>query len=274
MSQFAPENRSITTLRQVYNHWPAYLIGYGGGAILSLVVAIISIKQGWWSFIPFVLALLLVLAYFFLVSLWVAYIRNEAEEAECLLSWAQLSPTDSLAYIDLGQRRLALHLVSYLTTGKVTMIDVYNPQLTTSAALARARTYSPPLFQGDPRIHWLDGSCDLLPLPDKCVPAVIMPYILSEFWQNGDREQLLREAYRILKPGGRLIVLEAVRQPSNALMFGPLVWGRPAAAYWHNTLTQAHFTIRKEQSLQAGFAQIFRADKPVQYQSRQLDLGF
>jgi len=274
MSQFAPENRSITALRQVYNHWPTYLLGYGGGAILALVVAIVSVTRGWWSFIPLVLALLLVLAYFFLVSLWVAYRRNEAEEVELLLSWAQVKPTDSLAYIDLGQRHLALRLVSYLTTGKVTIIDVYNPQLTTGAALVRARAYAPPLLQGDPRIHWLDGSCDLLPLPDKCVPAVIMPYILSEFWQNGDREQLLREVYRILQPGGRLIMLEAVRQPSNALMFGPLVWGRPAAAYWHNTLTQADFIVRKEKSLHAGFAQLFRADKPVQYQSRQLDLGF
>lgn len=274
MSQFAAESRSITALRQVYNHWPTYLVGYGGGTILSLVVVVISVTRGWWSFIPLVLALLLVLAYFFLVSLWMAYVRNEAEEAELLLSWAQLSPTDSLAYIDLGQRRLALRLVSYLTTGKVTIIDVYSPQLTTSAALVRARTYSPPLFHGDPRIHWLDGSCDLLPLPDKCVPVVILPYILSEFWQNGDREQLLREVYRILKPGGRLIMLESVRHSSTALVFGPLVWGRPAAAYWHKALIQADFTIRKEQTLHAGFAQAFRADKPVQYQSRQLDLGF
>jgi ubiquinone/menaquinone biosynthesis C-methylase UbiE len=274
MRYSASENRSTAAFRQIYYHWPTYLMGYGGGAIFSIVVAIISFAQGWWSFIPLLFALLLVLTYFFVASLWLAYTRNEAEEAHLLLAWAQLSTTDSLAYLDLGQRHLALRLVSYLTTGKITIIDVYNPQLTASAALARARTYTPPLPQGDPRIHGLEGSCDLLPLPDKCVPVVILPYILTEFWQHGDREQLLREVYRILKPGGRLILLESVRHPANVVVLGPLVWGRPAAAYWQTVLTQAGFSLRKEQSLQSGLTQAFRADKPVQYQNRQLDLGF
>ncbi|MBP7997865.1 MAG: methyltransferase domain-containing protein [Chloroflexi bacterium] len=274
MNQRLPENQINQALRHVNAHWPAYLLGYGGGAIAVLSLALVSVRQGWWGFIPLMLASLLILIYFFGASLWMAYKRDEQAEANLFLAWAQLSPLDTFAHIDLGQRQLALHLVRYLTTGKLTVIDVFNPQLTPGRALSRTREQARPWPQAEPRLICLEGSVDLLPLPDRSVPVVTMAYTLPEFWQRGDQEQLLREIYRILKPGGRLIVLEQMRHPQNVWFLGPLVWRWPAAAYWHELLTTTGFTIRKEQPIHARLAQLFRADKPVQYQSRQLDLGF
>lgn len=274
MSQRLTNNEITSTLRHVYIHWPTYLLGYGGGAILALALVLLSVEREWWSFIPLMFALLLILTYFFGASLWMAYTQNERSEVQHIMAWAQLAPTDSFAHIELGQKRLALQLVRYLTTGKMTVIDVYNPQLTPGSAIARARSKSYPSGQTDPRLLWMEGSIDLLPLPDKSVPVVTMAYTLAGFWQEGDREQLLQEIYRVLKPGGRFILLERVRQPQHLIALGPLVWRWPAAAYWRTRLSHAGFTIRKEQALHDGLAQAFRADKPVQYQSRQLDLGF
>jgi SAM-dependent methyltransferase len=274
MSQFVTENRLDAALRQVYSHWPTYLLGYGGGALFALIIVLVSVQQEWWGFIPLMLAFLLVLIYLFSASLWMAYRQNEQDDTLLLYTWAQISPTDSLAHIDLGRRHIPLRLLRFLTTGKLSVIDVYNPQLTPGAALVRARNQATHTVQTDPRLIWLEGSVDLLPLPDKSMPVVTMAYTLPEFWQSGDREQLLAEIYRVLKPGGRLILLERVRQPQNVMLLGPLVWNWPAAAYWSALLTQAGFTIRKQESLHAGLVHAFRADKPVQYQSRQLDLGF
>ncbi|MCL4871214.1 MAG: methyltransferase domain-containing protein [Anaerolineae bacterium] len=262
------------TLRQVYVHWPAYLVGYGGGALLALVVVFISMQRQWWGFIPLMLAFLLLLAYFFAASLWVAYQKNETAATLILLTWAQLQPTDSFAHIDLGRRSVGERLARYLTTGKLTVIDVYNPQLTPGAALARARSIAGPMLLSDPRLTCLEGSIDLLPLPDKSMLVVTMIYTLPEFWQQGDQEQLLQEIYRILKPGGRLILLEQARQPANIMMLGPLVWHWPAAAHWQHLLQKTGFTIRKQEMIQAGLTVAFRADKPVQFQNRQLDLRF
>ncbi len=274
MRQFVAENRLNSALRQVYTHWPTYLFGYGGGALLALLIVLISVQQKWWGFIPLMLAFLLVLIYLFGVSLWMVYQHNEQDDTVLLFAWAQISPTDSLAHIDLGRRQIPLRLLRFLTTGKLSVIDVYNPQLTPSTALVRARNQAAHMTQADPRLVWLEGSVNLLPLPDKSMPVVTMAYTLPEFWQRGDREQLLAEVFRVLKPGGRLILLERVRQPQNMLLMGPLVWNCPAAAYWQTLLTQAGFTIRKQESHHAGLVHAFRADKPVQYQSRQLDLGF
>lgn len=274
MSQFLTENRLNNALRQVYSHWPTYLLGYGGGALFALAIVFISVQQEWWGFIPLMLAFLLVLIYLFGASLWMAYRQNEQDDTLILYTWAQINPTDSLAHIDLGRRQIPLRLLRFLTTGKLSVIDVYNPQLTPGAALVRVRDQATHTVQADPRLVWLEGSVDLLPLPDKSMPVVTMAYTLPEFWQRGDREQLLAEIYRVLKPGGRLILLERVRQPQNIVLLGPLVWNWPAAAYWQTLLTQAGFTIRKQESLHAGLVHAFRADKPIQYQSRQLDLGF
>lgn len=274
MSQLTSDNGTTSALQHVSIHWPTYLFGYGGGAVFALIIVLLSVQQGWWGFIPLMFAWLLVLFYFFGASLWMAHTYNEQHDVEQLIAWAQLDPTIPFAHIELGQKRLALRLVRYLTTGKLTVVDVYNPQLTPGAALARARAKTYPIWQADPRLIWLEGTIDLLPLPDKSVPVVTIAYTLIEFWQEGDREQLLREIYRVLKPGGRCILLEEVRHPQHVVALGPLVWRRPAAAYWHTLLTKVGFTIRKEQSLHTGLVQAYRADKPVQYQSRQLDLGF
>lgn len=269
-----PETPIHATLRQVYIHWPAYLVGYGGGAVLALFVVFISIQRQWWGFIPLMLAFLLLLVYFFAASLWVAYQKNEPGEILLLLAWAQLKPTDSFAHIDLGRRSAGVRLARFLTTGKLTVIDVYNPQLTPGAALVRARSMAGPMLPSDPRLTWLEGSIDLLPLPDKSMLVVTMSHTLPQFWQQGDQAQLLQEIYRILKPGGRLILLEQTRQPANMVMLGPLVWRWPAAAQWQHLLQKTGFTIRKQEMIQAGLTTAFRADKPVQFQNRQLDLRF
>ena len=66
----------------------------------------------------------------------------------------------------------------------------------------------------EPEIDWAVGDAQRLPLPDACADA----YVISLGIRNvTDIPAALREARRVLKPGGRFLCLEFSRPPAPAL---------------------------------------------------------
>jgi ubiquinone/menaquinone biosynthesis C-methylase UbiE len=112
-----------------------------------------------------------------------------------------------------------------------------------------------------------------LPLSDSSVPAVILAEIASEFWQQGDRERLISEIYRVLAPGGRLILAERVRTTTNLLTMGLDGFGLETAVYWRDLITQTGYRIKREESLEE-LMYFIRADKPLAYEGQQLIFDF
>lgn len=263
------------TLRYIDTHWPTILLSYGGGSLLILLVILVSFRLGWWAFVLPALAASLILAYFFMAMLWAAheqYDKRENLDHHILFNLSDLEPTDSFAHVNLGSRMTAIGLSRRLTSGHLSVIDVYNPQLTPGRALVRLRRRNahPP---ADPRLSWLDGSINLLPLPDNSVKVVTMSRMLSEFWQHGDRLRLLQEIDRVLVPGGRLLLAERTRTETNALVMGTGVLRLAPAGYWQALLQEAGFNIHLEQNVR-GLVHYWRADKPYPNQPRQLSFDF
>jgi demethylmenaquinone methyltransferase/2-methoxy-6-polyprenyl-1,4-benzoquinol methylase len=86
---------------------------------------------------------------------------------------------------------------------KIMVVD-YNAEM---VAAGRARG-------GEPEIAWAVGDAQRLPLPDACANA----YVISFGIRNvTDIAAALREARRVLKPGGRFLCLEFSQPPSAAL---------------------------------------------------------
>ncbi len=261
------------TLRHVRANWPVYVSLYGG-IVLSLLLIGLSVELGWYSFVPLSLALLLALVYFFVAGLWVAHKLYDPDGLRphvVLFEMGRLEPEDTLVYVDLGVRDFAIQLSRRLSSGKIIVVDVYNPQWTIGANLHRYRAQQPHAPH-DPRLVWQNGRFDLLPLPDKSVSTVILCQILSEFWQEGDRAALLRETHRILTSNGKLLLAERCRSQANWLVLGPTAVRLSTADDWRDSLEAAGFMIRAEQDLQ-GLIHCFRADKPSAAQARQLALN-
>jgi ubiquinone/menaquinone biosynthesis C-methylase UbiE len=166
-------------------------------------------------------------------------------------------------------------LAHQITTGHITVIDIYNPQWTPSRALARWRDRMiTPI--ADPRLEWLSGSFNLLPLPDASTSIIILCQITSELWQDGDRVTLLQEIKRVLTPDGRLYMAEKVRNQTTWLTVGPAAFSVPPTSYWRQLLRESGFNIRQEKSL-GGLIRCFNVAKQTASQVQQLafnlDLG-
>ena len=260
------------TMRYIRTQWPVY-----AGLYVALVTGVLliglSLAFGWYSFIPFSLAIMLVAAYFLVAYIYVAYRLNDAPggiAADILIDLAQLKPHHNVVCLDIGLKTTAVTIAQHLTTGEVTVIDVYNPQSNTGGALhrTRSRALKPP---ADPRLNWIDGSIQLLPLPDRSTSAVFMNQILSEFWIPEEREQLLAEVRRILIPEGRLLVAERVRSQTNLVLTGLVTYPLPTEKEWLKALVKAGFVLRRQENA-GGVVYCVRVDKPSPASGKQMQL--
>ena len=254
----------------VYAHWPLFA-GLYGCMVFALLVIGISAMQGWLSFIPMATAVLLISGFFLLTTVWSAYQLYDyggVQPHHVLFDMGHIQATDTFVYIDLGYRRRAISLSRRLTTGRIVVLDIYNPQWMTSQALVRLRRRML-IPKPDPRLSFRDASMDLMPLPDKSVPVVILCQIASELWQRGDQITLLKEIHRVLTPNGRLLMAERTRTQTNWMVMGPLALSLKRQEDWQKLLQTAGFVVRRTQDL-AGVISCFRADKPSPAEARQM----
>ena len=139
---------------------------------------------------------------------------------------AELKPTDTVVDVACGTGDLALAFYSELALNfadrqapgiKVIGIDftyemlplAVEKGLRSNVVLVRGET-----FTADDGMLWLNGDAQQLPLPDACCDVVSIAFGIRNV-QNVDAA--LAEFYRVLRPGGRVIVLE-FSEPTNPII--------------------------------------------------------
>ena len=123
-------------------------------------------------------------------------------------------------------------------TGKAYGLDMTDEML----ALARENQ----LHAGVENVELLKGEIEHIPLPDQSVDVVISNCVIN---LSADKSRVLREAFRVLKPGGRFAVSDVVARGSvpaevrrsMALWVGCIAGALEEQEYIHK-LTAAGFT--------------------------------
>jgi SAM-dependent methyltransferase len=122
-------------------------------------------------------------------------------------------------------------------TGKAYGLDMTDDMLT----LARENQRK----SGLDNVEFLRGEIEHIPLPDKSVDVVISNCVIN---LSADKDQVLREAFRVLKPGGRFAVSDVVTRGhvpadvrQNMLLWVGCIAGALQDAEYIAKLTRAGF---------------------------------
>lgn len=99
---------------------------------------------------------------------------------------------------------------------------------------------------GVKNVEFLKGEIEHIPLPDNSVDVVISNCVIN---LSGDKDQVLREAFRVLKPGGRFAVSDVVTRGDvpaevrqNMLLWVGCIAGALAAEDYRAKLGTAGFS--------------------------------
>jgi demethylmenaquinone methyltransferase/2-methoxy-6-polyprenyl-1,4-benzoquinol methylase len=142
---------------------------------------------------------------------------------------AQLKPTDVVVDVACGTGDLTLAMTHALwpepgdwppAKGQVVGIDFTFAMLPRARAkamsLVEARTGAGKALTTNDHIAWVNGDAQALPLPDGCADVVSIAFGIRNVQ---DVTAALREFYRVLRPGGRMIILEFSRPRNRVIRF-------------------------------------------------------
>ena len=139
-----------------------------------------------------------------------------------LLEYAAPTPDDVVLDVATGTGNTALSLAPHVRS--VVGLDLAEKML------AHARTRA--AEEGHARATFLVGSAEDIPFPDAAFTLVTSRHALHHF---GDLPRFLAEAYRVLKPGGRLVIADQI-SPSAEL--------QPWLDEYHTVRDPSHFAQR------------------------------
>src|SRR5450755_3293249 len=126
---------------------------------------------------------------------------------EQLLDQLALKGDEKVLDVGCGRGLLAIGAAKRLKTGKVTGIDVWNPQELSGNSAEAARENAKTEGVAD-RVRFDAGDARKLVYPEGFFDAVISSNALHTLEDDREREQALQEILRVLKPGGRLVIFD------------------------------------------------------------------
>lgn len=220
-------------------NWPFYVATMGVGAVVIgfLLSARLPFWILWvgWSGIG--------LAFFWLlVSLLVSFYVYDVSP---LYRWDWLRPLfpeapQSWANIHSGLDESSLQLQALFPAAKSYVLDIYDPQEMTEASIKRARAAIASPVQA------IVAECAALPLADHSMDAIFLLFAAHEIREPSARLGFFRELKRATAPGGRVIVVEHLRDAANFMAFGPGFWHFMPRNEWLRLSDQSGFVVAEK----------------------------
>jgi SAM-dependent methyltransferase len=210
----APRGQFDGVLQIVRYNWTLYLAAV---FVSALVVGLVLLIHP-----PTALAALLMLgavsAVFWLaLSLAVSYYVYDRSD---LYRWEWIR--DRVAHgprhvvnIHAGLDETSLAIQEMYPAAEVTILDIYDPAEMPEPSIARARREAQPMLAS------VKADFRRLPLPTGSADLVAVIFVAHELRKGASKEAFFREAARVLRPGGRLLLVEHLRDGWNLTGFGP-----------------------------------------------------
>lgn len=155
-----------------------------------------------------------------------------------LYTWACLdphlpAPLSCVAHVHTGLDETSATLRAKLPRAVLHVFDASAPAAQPEPSIARARRLIP-LDSGTIAV-----GLGPLPLPEGSVDVLLLPMAAHEVRDADTRARWLAELSRVLRPGGRMIVVEHLRDLPNTLAFHVGVLHFLSRRTWHRTFADA-----------------------------------
>lgn len=122
-------------------------------------------------------------------------------------------------------------------------LDHFDPKQMTEASIRRARQLYPPTA------GTVSAPFDAWPVESSSADVVFGLLAIHEFRSESERTRWFAEARRSLKPGGRVVIAEHLRDPANFLAFGPGFLHFHSASSWRRCWEAAGLRAHDEFSV-------------------------
>lgn len=108
-----------------------------------------------------------------------------------------------------GRGLLTVGAAHRVPTGCVVGVDVWNPRAISGNRAESVRENATTEGVG-PRVEAKEGDARKLPFEDGSFDVVVSNFVVHELQERSDREQMMREVARVLKPGGRVALVDFI----------------------------------------------------------------
>jgi SAM-dependent methyltransferase len=238
-STVAPRGQFDGVLQIVRYNWSLYVAAI---FVSALVVGLVIVIHP-----PAVLTAVLILgavaAVFWLaLSLAVShyvYDRSDLYRWEWIRERVAPNPRH-VVNVHAGLDKTSLALQEMYPAAEVTILDIYDPAEMPEPSIARARR--------EARFMLATVKADFrkLPLETASADLVTVIFVAHELRRAASKEAFFREASRALQPGGRLLLVEHLRDGWNLLAFGPGGFHFFPRQEWIRVAGATGFQLREE----------------------------
>ncbi len=173
----------------------------------------------------------------------------------------ELRGDEEVLDVGCGLGRTAIGVAKHLDKGRVVGIDIWDKMEIPGNSPERA--YANAHIEGvRDRVEFKTGNVLSIPFPDNSFDIATSSSVINNLHGNSDKLRALKEIFRVLRPGGRLLLLEPLRDLWGFLTFTPLfVWILLPKDRWIALLEKAGFSNLRYDYFQRMGA--FLTEKPM-----------
>jgi arsenite methyltransferase len=185
---------------------PYALVIFGIVAVVSGTIATIAWRQGS-SQLARIAAVYFVFFLGSTLSFFYATRRGKFLEWEAILDRVDLRGDERVLDMGCGRGAVLTAVAKRLTTGRVTGIDIWSTH--DQSGNARDVTMRNASLEGvADRVEVETGDMRALPFPDASFDVIVSSLAIHNITSNDDRRKAIAEGFRVLKPGGRMVVAD------------------------------------------------------------------